>query len=145
MLGKRPNLAGPSQGRVEASRSPHHDAGRSRTGFTLVEVLVVVAIIGILIGLLLPAVSAARAAARAYVSARQFSPDRHSNPMFTPTPTAITRPAWVNSTCRWMDLLKPFSRRTIRTCIGAPLTPSKSLVPGTQTIILSYGINCFNF
>ena len=37
---------------------------RVRTGFTLVELLVVLAIVGILIGLLLPAVQAARQAAR---------------------------------------------------------------------------------
>ena len=37
---------------------------QSRSGFTLVELLVVIVIIGILVGLLLPAVQAAREAAR---------------------------------------------------------------------------------
>lgn len=44
-----------------------------RSGFTLVELLVVIAIIGVLVGLLLPALSSARAAANASGSASNMS------------------------------------------------------------------------
>ena len=131
MLGKRPNLSWPfaRPRRSLAVSTPRHRS--FTTGFTLVEVLVVVAIIGILLGLLLPAVQAAREAARAYVVRQQFSPDRHSNPMFRRHLRQL--PPGIRQQYMPVDgSAQAISKRTIRTCIGALLTPSKSRVPGTR-------------
>ena len=53
-------------------------------------------------------------------------------------------PAWINSTCRWMDLLKPYITKSsgVYQC---PEDPLHLAVTWDPTIILSYGINTFNF
>ena len=52
--------------------------------------------------------------------------------------------AWVNSTTRWMDLLKPYITKddTVYRC---PSDPQQVPCPYDPTITLSYGINCFEF
>jgi prepilin-type processing-associated H-X9-DG protein/prepilin-type N-terminal cleavage/methylation domain-containing protein len=112
-------------------------------GFTLVEVLVVVAIIGILIGLLLPAIQAAREASRRASCGNNFHQIGIATQSFINDFNNYPQ-AWVNSTCRWMDQLKPYMDKDTY----AYRCPSDSKqIPCTwdKTIILSYGINVFNF
>ncbi|MFH1920921.1 MAG: DUF1559 domain-containing protein, partial [Planctomycetota bacterium] len=105
---------------------------RSRSGFTLVEVLVVIAIIGILIALLLPAVQAAREAARRSQCAnnlKQFGLAAHNyHDTFKVFPPALlnsgrmcnaaTNPSWgvgpgTLNTTGWTMLLPFYEQQAI--------------------------------
>ena len=143
MLGKRPNLSWPfaRPRRSLAVSTPRHRS--FTTGFTLVEVLVVVAIIGILLGLLLPAVQAAREAARRTSCANNFHQIGIATQCFADIYGNYPQ-AYVNSTCRWMDQLKPFQENDTHV-YRCPSDPKQIPCTWDQTIILSYGINCFNF
>jgi len=111
--------------------------------FTLVELLVVIAIIGILAGLLLPMLSAARERSRQAACLSNLHQFGIATLMYT-TDYKSTPPAWVSSTSRWMDLLKPQLPKSS----GVYLCPSdkqRIALSWDPTITMSYGVNSFNF
>ena len=119
------------------------DHRQAKSGLTLVELLVVITVISMLLALLLPAVQAARETARSISCANNLHQIGIATQGYVNTFNKYPQ-AWVNSTCRWMDQLKPYLENNL----SAYRCPSDyKAIPCTwdQTIILSYGINVFKF
>jgi prepilin-type N-terminal cleavage/methylation domain-containing protein len=112
-------------------------------GFTLIELLVVVAIMSVLISILLPSLAGARSKAQQAVCGGNLRQIGMATQMYAQENECYPR-AWINSTCRWMDLIKPYIPKSSGV-FQCPQDFQRIAVTWDPTIILSYGINSFNF
>ncbi|MCG3150338.1 MAG: hypothetical protein PCFJNLEI_03821 [Verrucomicrobiae bacterium] len=111
--------------------------------FTLLELLVVVAIIGLLAGLLLPALANARRKSHESACLSNLRQLSLAATMYADECGSYP-PAWINSTARWMDLLKPYVPKKSGAYVCLSDT-QKIPLPWDPTITMSFGINTFNF
>jgi len=114
-----------------------------RFGFTLIELLVVISIISLLLAILLPALGHARESARCVVCLSNLKQIGLATRLYVDEYASYPR-AWQDSECRWMDLVKPYISKQSKV-YGCPSDRLQKPVQWDPEIILSYGINCFNF
>lgn len=114
-----------------------------KSGFTLIEVLVVVAIISSLLGILLPAVGQARKSAKRTSCLSNLKQIGLATELYVGEYEYYPK-AWIDSECRWMDLIKPFIAKKSKV-YSYPSDRLQKPVQWDPEVVLSYGINCFNF
>jgi len=116
---------------------------RPEYGFTLVELLVVIAIVSILFGILLPVLGRCRESAKKVTCLSNLKQIGLATELYVGEYEYYPR-AWIDSECRWMDMVKPFITKKSKV-YGCPSDRLQKPVQWDPEIILSYGINCFNF
>lgn len=112
-------------------------------GFTLIELLVVISIIAILAALMLPALAQGKARGKAAGCLNNLRQVGLATQMYADEHESYP-PAWIDSTTRWMDLIKPSldKKSGVYLC---PADTKRVAVTWDPDVFLSYGINTFRF
>ncbi len=125
-------------------RLPNGRCGKNgRLGFTLIELLVVIAIIMVLAGMLVPSLGRARRTAQGASCLSNLHQIGLATRMYVDD-CGVTPPAYINASCRWMDLIKPLISKQSG-AFRCPVDPHPIVCTWDPQITLSYGINSFNF
>ena len=116
------------------------------SGLTLVELLVVIAIVGILAALMLPTLASAKAQGKRAGCLSNLRQIELATQLYTDDCNYYPQ-IWVNSTTRWMDLIKPYiGKPVLQQNSSVYLCPANSKrvpLPYDPTIFLSYGMNAY--
>lgn len=116
---------------------------KSRLAFTLIELLVVISIIAILASLLLPTLANAKQQGKRAACLSNLRQIGIATQIYADENDSYP-PAWIDSTNRWMDRLKPLIEKSSGAYL-CPSDPKKLAVTWDPEIFLSYGINTFRF
>ncbi len=114
-----------------------------RAGFTLIELLAVITLIGLLAGLLMPSLASLRRKGQQTTCANNLRQIGLAVRLYMEE-YGITPPAYINATCRWMDLLKPLIPKQ-SAVFRCPSVLHPVPCQWDTEITLSYGVNSFNF